>query len=47
MYSDSNEGIVPRKKIRIRTYQTKNFFNSKKVLRKKLKSLITTTDTKK
>jgi len=26
MFSDSNEGIVPRKKIRIRTYETKNFF---------------------
>lgn len=29
MYKDSNEGIVPRKKLRIRTYGTKNFFLSK------------------
>lgn len=31
MYSESIEGIIPRKKIRIRTYGTKNFFSSKKI----------------
>ena len=47
MYCDSNEGTVPRKKIRIRTYQTKNFLILIKVLRKKPNSLITTIDIKK
>ena len=30
MYDDSIEGTVPRKKIRIRTYETKNFFLTSK-----------------
>ena len=29
MFTDSNDGRVPRKKIRLRTYETKNFFSSK------------------
>ncbi len=29
MFNDTIEGIVPRKKIRIRTYNCSNFFNSK------------------
>ena len=37
MYNDSNEGTVPRKKIRIRTYETKNFFLSKKNFKKETK----------
>ncbi len=37
MYSDSNEGIVPRKKIRVRTYETKDFFSSKKSFKKEIK----------
>ena len=37
MYSDSNEGIVPRKKIRIRTYDTEDFFSSKKSFKKETK----------
>ena len=37
MYNDSNEGIVPRKKLRIRTYGTRNFFSSKKGFKKELK----------
>ena len=37
MYCDSNEGTVPRKKIRIRTYQTKKFFDSNKSFKKETK----------
>ena len=37
MFSDSNEGIVPRKKIRIRTYNTKNFFSKKNKYNKEVK----------
>tara|TARA_B100000989_G_C19477446_1_gene443581 strand:+ start:83 stop:703 length:621 start_codon:yes stop_codon:yes gene_type:complete len=28
MFFDTNEGLIPRKKIRIRTYNTRNFLNS-------------------
>ena len=37
MYDDSNEGVVPRKKIRVRTYQTKDFFKSNKSFKKETK----------
>jgi len=37
MFSDSNEGSVPRKKIRIRTYETKNFFSTKGGYKKETK----------
>tara|TARA_B100000795_G_C22672772_1_gene388630 strand:- start:273 stop:875 length:603 start_codon:yes stop_codon:yes gene_type:complete len=37
MFSDSNEGIVPRKKIRVRTYNTKNFFSKKNKYSKETK----------
>lgn len=37
MYDDSIEGVVPRKKIRIRTYNTNNFFLSKKGFKKEIK----------
>tara|TARA_B100001250_G_scaffold410572_1_gene437284 strand:+ start:1236 stop:1844 length:609 start_codon:yes stop_codon:yes gene_type:complete len=38
MYDDSIEGTVPRKKIRIRTYNTENFFSSKKNFKKEIKN---------
>lgn len=38
MYEDSVEGIVPRKKIRIRTYNTSNFFLSTKGFKKETKN---------
>ena len=37
MYDDSIEGTVPRKKIRIRTYETKNFFLTKNKYQKETK----------
>ncbi len=37
MYDDSVEGTVPRKKIRVRTYSTNNFFSSQKNFKKEIK----------
>ena len=40
MYEDSVEGIVPRKKIRVRTYNTSNFFLSTKGFKKETKNIL-------
>jgi len=37
MYFDSIEGVLPRKKIRIRTYGTKNFLITKNKIKKEIK----------